>query len=149
WRTSGENLFVVLLMMAPPSQELEPPANPGRFILTMRREDSEVLRHDCIVRADVLVRVDACERLSQRDRLWILHIGLPTAKEYQRARGANVNRTRIDPIDQIGYVTPGYHLPLEVWNNVGFYRAERPLVAVRHHVVPHRIKPSNQLRSDE
>jgi hypothetical protein len=24
-------LFVVLLMMAPPSQELEPPANPGRF----------------------------------------------------------------------------------------------------------------------
>src|SRR3954447_2976844 len=30
--TSGENLFVVLLMMAPPSQELEPPANPGRFI---------------------------------------------------------------------------------------------------------------------
>jgi hypothetical protein len=30
-RTSGENLFVVLLVMAPPSQELEPPANPGRF----------------------------------------------------------------------------------------------------------------------
>jgi hypothetical protein len=30
-RTSGENLFVVLLMAAPPSQELEPPANPGRF----------------------------------------------------------------------------------------------------------------------
>jgi hypothetical protein len=27
----GENLFVVLLVMAPPSQELEPPANPGRF----------------------------------------------------------------------------------------------------------------------
>jgi hypothetical protein len=25
------NLFVVLLVMAPPSQELEPPANPGRF----------------------------------------------------------------------------------------------------------------------
>jgi hypothetical protein len=32
WRTSGENLFVVLPVMAPPSQELEPPANPGRFI---------------------------------------------------------------------------------------------------------------------
>src|SRR5664279_3368576 len=30
-RTSGENLFVVLLVMAPPSQELEPPAIPGRF----------------------------------------------------------------------------------------------------------------------
>src|SRR5436305_12370535 len=30
-RTSGENLFVVLLVMAPSSQELEPPANPGRF----------------------------------------------------------------------------------------------------------------------
>jgi len=29
-RTSGENLFVVLLMMAPPSQELEPPENPVR-----------------------------------------------------------------------------------------------------------------------
>jgi hypothetical protein len=30
-RTSGENLFVVLLVIAPPSQELEPPTNPGRF----------------------------------------------------------------------------------------------------------------------
>ncbi|WP_210287065.1 hypothetical protein, partial [Ancylobacter tetraedralis] len=30
-RTSGENLFVVLLVMAPPSQELEPPTNPARF----------------------------------------------------------------------------------------------------------------------
>src|SRR5262245_56819800 len=30
-RISGENLFVVLLVMAPPSQELEPPINPGRF----------------------------------------------------------------------------------------------------------------------
>ena len=29
----SSNLFVVLLVMAPPSQELEPPANPGRFIL--------------------------------------------------------------------------------------------------------------------
>lgn len=27
--TSGENLFVVVLVMAPSSQELEPPANPG------------------------------------------------------------------------------------------------------------------------
>ncbi|MEG3147847.1 hypothetical protein U1839_24625, partial [Sphingomonas sp. RT2P30] len=30
-RTSGANLFVVLLVMAPPSQELEPPTNPARF----------------------------------------------------------------------------------------------------------------------
>ncbi|MCR9074331.1 MAG: hypothetical protein NXI18_21995, partial [Alphaproteobacteria bacterium] len=30
-RTSGENLFVVLLMMLHPTQELEPPANPARF----------------------------------------------------------------------------------------------------------------------
>ena len=30
-RTSGENLFVVLLVSAPPSQELEPPTNPGRI----------------------------------------------------------------------------------------------------------------------
>ena len=29
--TSGENLFVVLLVIAPSSQELEPPANPARF----------------------------------------------------------------------------------------------------------------------
>ncbi len=28
---SGENLFVVLLVMAPLYQELEPPAIPGRF----------------------------------------------------------------------------------------------------------------------
>ena len=30
-RTSEENLLVVLLIMAPPSQELEPPINPERF----------------------------------------------------------------------------------------------------------------------
>ena len=30
-RTSGENLFVVLLVIAPSSQELGPPAKPGRF----------------------------------------------------------------------------------------------------------------------
>jgi hypothetical protein len=30
--TSGENLFVVLFVMAPPSQELEPPINPGPFM---------------------------------------------------------------------------------------------------------------------
>ncbi|SIS78693.1 hypothetical protein SAMN05878426_1041, partial [Phaeovulum vinaykumarii] len=30
-RTSGENLFVVLLMMLHPTQELEPPAKPARF----------------------------------------------------------------------------------------------------------------------
>lgn len=29
-RASGENLFGVLLMMAPPSQDWEPPANPAR-----------------------------------------------------------------------------------------------------------------------
>jgi hypothetical protein len=32
-RTSEENLFVVLLIMAPPSQGWEPPANPVRFKL--------------------------------------------------------------------------------------------------------------------
>lgn len=36
-RTSGENLFVVLLIMAPLSQELEPPAIPGRFIPSLPR----------------------------------------------------------------------------------------------------------------
>lgn len=30
-RTSGESLFVVLLMMLHPTQELEPPANTARF----------------------------------------------------------------------------------------------------------------------
>ena len=30
-RISGANLFVVLLIQDPPSQELEPPANPARF----------------------------------------------------------------------------------------------------------------------
>ncbi|MDC7684522.1 hypothetical protein PQU92_14655, partial [Asticcacaulis sp. BYS171W] len=30
-RTSGENLFVVLFIVAPSSQKLEPPAKPGRF----------------------------------------------------------------------------------------------------------------------
>src|SRR5262245_22200946 len=31
-RTSGENLLLVCLLMAPLSQVLEPPANPARFI---------------------------------------------------------------------------------------------------------------------
>ncbi|MBG6177171.1 hypothetical protein IWQ55_005024, partial [Labrenzia sp. EL_208] len=30
-RTSGENLFVVLLIVLHPTQELEPPANPERL----------------------------------------------------------------------------------------------------------------------
>src|SRR5262249_8698006 len=30
-RTSEENLLLVCFVMAPPSQELEPPINPGRF----------------------------------------------------------------------------------------------------------------------
>src|SRR5438094_5633954 len=30
-RTSAENLFVVGLLIAPSSQDVEPPANPGRF----------------------------------------------------------------------------------------------------------------------
>src|SRR5262245_59193476 len=33
-RTSGENLLLVCFVMAPPSQELEPPLNPGRFMKT-------------------------------------------------------------------------------------------------------------------
>ena len=33
WRTSGANLFVVLLITGPSSQELGPPAIPGRFTL--------------------------------------------------------------------------------------------------------------------
>ena len=32
WRTSGENLLLVLPVMALPAQELGSPANPGRFI---------------------------------------------------------------------------------------------------------------------
>lgn len=39
-RTSRVNLFVVLLVMAPSSQELEPPANSGRF----RNDPSRILR---------------------------------------------------------------------------------------------------------
>src|SRR5690349_2211559 len=31
-RTSGENRFDVFFVMAPPSQAVEPPANPARFI---------------------------------------------------------------------------------------------------------------------
>jgi len=34
-RTSGKNLFVVLLMMLHPTQESEPPAKPARFRLTV------------------------------------------------------------------------------------------------------------------
>jgi hypothetical protein len=30
-RTSGENRFDVFFVMAPPSQAVEPPANPARF----------------------------------------------------------------------------------------------------------------------
>ncbi|WP_407674611.1 surface-adhesin E family protein [Novosphingobium terrae] len=37
-RTSGANLFVVLLISAPLSQKLEPPANPARFIAWVKTE---------------------------------------------------------------------------------------------------------------
>src|SRR5262245_59144364 len=36
-RTSGENLLLVCFVMAPPSQELEPPLNPGRFTSPVER----------------------------------------------------------------------------------------------------------------
>ena len=39
-RTSGENVFVVLLVMAPPPQELEPPTNPGRVNSRLPRAPS-------------------------------------------------------------------------------------------------------------
>jgi hypothetical protein len=42
-RTSGANLFVVLLIVAPSTQELEPPANPGRFTTTSAITCSERL----------------------------------------------------------------------------------------------------------
>src|SRR6476469_7552159 len=41
-RTSGENLLLVCLLMAPPSQGLEPPANPERFSL------QDEARGDCL-----------------------------------------------------------------------------------------------------
>jgi hypothetical protein len=36
-RVSVENLFVVLLVIAPPPQELKPPTNPGRFTTASER----------------------------------------------------------------------------------------------------------------
>jgi hypothetical protein len=42
-RTSGENLLLVCLLMAPPSQELEPPANPGQFsVATVKATVNEI-----------------------------------------------------------------------------------------------------------
>jgi hypothetical protein len=40
-RTSGENLLVVLLIMALSSQGLEPPANPARFIMKVLIESEK------------------------------------------------------------------------------------------------------------
>src|SRR5262245_8245070 len=40
-RTSGENLLLVCFVMAPPSQELEPPLNPGRFTYQQRLRNHE------------------------------------------------------------------------------------------------------------
>jgi hypothetical protein len=52
-RTSGENLFVVLLMMAPLSQKLEPPANPERFN-ALDWGITSVASHPGIARTDLL-----------------------------------------------------------------------------------------------
>ena len=41
-RTSGENLFVVFVMMLHPTHKLEPPANPARFTFTVTRFIVEV-----------------------------------------------------------------------------------------------------------
>ncbi len=43
-RTSGENLFVVLLVIAPSSQELGPPTNPARFKTTGSDTQKKVRR---------------------------------------------------------------------------------------------------------
>ncbi|MDD2795911.1 hypothetical protein, partial [Acidocella sp.] len=43
-RTSGENLLLVLFVMTPSSQELEPPANAGRFITVIGHTSDSVTR---------------------------------------------------------------------------------------------------------
>ena len=49
-RTSGEYVFVVLLMMLHPAQELEPPTNPGRFIAASQGSSVETATSGCASR---------------------------------------------------------------------------------------------------
>ncbi len=56
-RTSGEYLFVVLLMMLHPTQVLEPPANPARFrssrgLFSLRPEKIQIRRLELAVPFD-------------------------------------------------------------------------------------------------
>src|SRR6185437_16826497 len=41
-RNSGENLFALFLLMAPFSQGLEPPQNPGRFNAECRTHSNQI-----------------------------------------------------------------------------------------------------------
>jgi len=73
-RASGKNLFVVLLMVAHPSQELSPPANRGRFNTTGRRPRNVVfpsiksVLHD--VAGEMLVLKSARGELIEPSSFW-------------------------------------------------------------------------------
>jgi hypothetical protein len=56
-------LFVVLLVMAPSSQELEPPANPGRFKPRQRNTHSSVSARLRFIDQSVRSRLQAVNRL--------------------------------------------------------------------------------------
>jgi hypothetical protein len=63
----GENLFVVLLVMAPSSQELEPPANPGRFAHTGAAFFAYSDNYLIDVKFGVIVDVDASRSIRQAE----------------------------------------------------------------------------------
>jgi uncharacterized protein len=50
--TSGENLFVVCFVIAPVSQELEPPANPARFISMLDGYLAAIVAGPCSIPPD-------------------------------------------------------------------------------------------------
>ncbi|MCR9257675.1 MAG: hypothetical protein NXI16_16445, partial [Alphaproteobacteria bacterium] len=79
-RTSGENLFVVLLMMLHPTQELEPPANPERFtdhnrwyverkfVRLCNSEMDDNLAKRLVVRLHVEGKTSVCRKISHLEK---------------------------------------------------------------------------------
>jgi len=70
-RTSGENLFVVLLIIAPSTQELEPPAIPGRFKTDEMKKHTEDFKQEA-------VRIALTSGLSRQRVAADLGVGLST-----------------------------------------------------------------------
>ncbi len=94
-RTSGENLLLVCFIMAPSSQELEPPANPGPFTKTISPLIlfCEINQHSLVDRQPDLFGVSLFVAI-------LVLLGFRCIKEAQRAFGLLDQKCSKSPEEQ-------------------------------------------------